>query len=141
MNLEVYNEAAVEIGQPTLNWTKVLHYSFLEEFALLGATSEDICSKRWAEPAVCELMKQALRVEHAHEEIQCCNIEIHCLHTYIADEENTFSRVLNGLTDSPIFGAISEFCTQRHRINAHIFAHLQDIYALKGFTGDANVGV
>lgn len=139
--VKVYNEAAVEIGQPTLDWTKVSHYAFLEEFALLGATSEDIRSKRWAEPAVRELMKQALRVERAHEEIKRCNIEIRRLHTAIADEENTFSRVLNGLTDSPIFGAISEFCTRRRRINAHILARLQDIYVLKGFTGDTNVGV
>lgn len=137
----MYNEAAVEIGQPTLDWTKVSHYAFLEEFALLGATSEDIRSKRWAEPAVRELMKQALRVERAHEEIKRCNIEIRRLHTAIADEENTFSRILNGLTDSPIFGAISEFCTRRRRINAHILARLQDIYVLKGFTGDTNVGV
>ncbi|KAG1781307.1 hypothetical protein EV702DRAFT_1177559 [Suillus placidus] len=124
--VKVYNEAAVEIGQPTLDWTKVSHYAFLEEFALLGATSEDIRSKRWAEPAVCELMKQALRVERAHKEIKCCNIEICRLHTAIADEENTFSH---------------KFCTRRRRINAHILACLQDIYMLKGFTGDTNVGV
>ncbi len=59
-----YNKAALALNPPceTLGWTTTSHYSFLEEFALLQDTRNDICDKPWAKPAVRELMRLAQRV-------------------------------------------------------------------------------
>jgi hypothetical protein len=140
-----YNAAALalEPPAPTLDWSKVSHYNFLEEFVLLRETRQDIRSRRWAEPAVREVMKQSLRIERAHEEIQRCHVESRRLHTAIVDEEVHFTRVIleaNNASD-PICGALEEFCQRRRRINAHILARLQDLYSLASFTGSTTSGV
>ncbi|KAG1832768.1 hypothetical protein EV424DRAFT_1533452 [Suillus variegatus] len=140
-----YNTAALALEPPApmLDWSKVSHYNFLEEFALLCETCQDIHSRRWAEPAVREVMKQSLRIERAHEEIQRCYVESCRLHTAIVDEEAHFTRVIleaNNASD-PLCGALKEFCQHRRRINAHILAHLQDLYSLPGFTGSTTPGV
>ncbi|KAF9242903.1 hypothetical protein BU15DRAFT_86685 [Melanogaster broomeanus] len=141
--LKIYNEAAVEIGQPTLDWSKVSHYAFLEEFTLLEESAQDIRGQRWTEPAVRELMKQSLRVEHAHEEIIRCNVELCRLHTAIIDEEQEFTSVLTQLSTvgDPIHGAVAEFCERRRRIHAHVLARVLAVYELDGFSGNPGVGV
>ncbi|KAG1869941.1 hypothetical protein F4604DRAFT_1926724 [Suillus subluteus] len=140
-----YNTAALalEPPAPTLDWSKVSHYNFLEEFALLRETRQDIRSRRWAEPAVREVMKQSLCIERAHEEIQRCYVESRRLHTAIVDEEAHFTRVILEAksTSDPVCGALEEFCRRRRRINAHILAHLQDLYSLPGFAGLTTPGV
>ena len=57
-----YNAIALlmEPPRPTLDWSRVSHYSFLEEFQLLHGSRQDIQDKRWAELAVRETMKQDL---------------------------------------------------------------------------------
>ncbi|KAG2029491.1 hypothetical protein BDR03DRAFT_936832 [Suillus americanus] len=131
-----YNTAALALDPPapTLDWSKVSHYNFLEEFVLLRETRQDIHSKRWAEPVVREVMKQSLRIERAHEEIHRCNVESRRLHTSIIDEERHF-------VSDPLSGALEEFCQRRRRINAHVLARLQDLYSLDGFTGCSTPGV
>ncbi|KAI5984616.1 hypothetical protein EDD15DRAFT_2390391 [Pisolithus albus] len=141
--IKVYNDAAVEIGCPTVDWSRVSHYAFLEEFTLLAEGTEDVRKNRWTEPAVRELMKQTLRVQRAHEEVIRCNIEIRRLHTAIVDEHRLFDSVLKKLEteSSPIIGAMAEHCQHRRRINAHILACLQRIYVMNGFSGNATPGV
>ncbi|KAG1888306.1 hypothetical protein F4604DRAFT_1877422 [Suillus subluteus] len=59
--VKIYNEAALTLNPPApmLDWSKVSHYAFLEEFTLLQETRQDIRSKRWTEPAVHEQLKKA----------------------------------------------------------------------------------
>ncbi|KAG1874961.1 hypothetical protein F4604DRAFT_1680819 [Suillus subluteus] len=140
-----YNTAALALDPPapTLDWSKVSHYNFLEEFVLLCETRQDIRSKCWAEPAVREVMKQSLHIERAHEEIHRCNVESRWLHTYIVDEERHFTQVISKAKSASdnLSGALEEFCQHRRRINAHVLAHLQDLYSLDGFTGSSIPGV
>ncbi|KAG2032281.1 hypothetical protein BDR03DRAFT_1015402 [Suillus americanus] len=111
--VKVYNEAALTLNPPApmLDWLKVSHYTFLEEFTLLQKTRQDIRSKRWTEPAVWEVIKQSLRIEWAHEEVTRCNIEIHRLHTAIVDEQISFATVLKQLKQAhdPLYGAVDEY--------------------------------
>ncbi|KAG1723302.1 uncharacterized protein EDB91DRAFT_1240109 [Suillus paluster] len=127
-----YNAAALALEPPVpmLDWSKVSHYNFLEEFVLLRETCQDIHSRRWAEPAVHEVMKQSLHIERAHKEIQHCH-EAHF--TWVILEANNAS--------NPICGALEEFCQCRRHINAHVLAHLQDLYSLASFTGSTTLGI
>ncbi|KAH7904203.1 hypothetical protein BJ138DRAFT_1239965, partial [Hygrophoropsis aurantiaca] len=142
--LKVYNDAAHALSPPapTLEWERVSHYAFLEEFTLLRETRVDIRSKRWAEPAVREAMKQSLRIKRAQEEIIRCNIEIRRIQTAIHDEEKHFDQVIDRLkaSDSHLMGPINEFCNRRRRINAHVMARIAQTFELPGFTGDKSNG-
>ena len=51
--VKVYNDVAVEIGRPTIDWSRVSHYAFLEEFTLLAEATEDIQEvNSWNRPSV-----------------------------------------------------------------------------------------
>ena len=58
--VKTYNAAATALNppMPTIDWTTVSHYKFLEEFPLLRNTSQDLSDKRWARPAIRETIKQ-----------------------------------------------------------------------------------
>jgi hypothetical protein len=103
---------------PLLEWLKVCHYSFLEEFNLLRKTRQDIRDKMWARPAIHETMRQWLCIQHAKEEIERCNVEVWCLHTFIVDEDWHFTRVLSSLEESPLYFTVQDFW-QRSECNNH----------------------
>ena len=140
-----YNAAALLMDPPrsTLDWSRVSHYSFLEEFQLLHGSRQDIQDKRWAELAVRATMKQDLRIKRAKEEIVRCNVEIQRLHTAIRDEHRAFLHLLNSLKEqgSIIYGAVREYVSLRQQVNFQILARLEKIYSLPGFTGDHTAGV
>ncbi|KAH9931189.1 hypothetical protein B0H21DRAFT_699872 [Amylocystis lapponica] len=142
--VNAYNTAASALvpPRPTLDWTKVSHYGFLEEFDLLQDTRADIRDKPWARPAVRETMKLTRRIERAHEEIVRCNVEVRRLHTAIRDEDMLFGAVLEDLQRRRdiLYGPVHEFCVRRRGLNAHVLACINRIYALDGFTGDPSPG-
>src|SRR6202451_4895907 len=72
--------SALSPPRPTVDWAKVSHYGFLDEFNLLRDTRDDVREKPWARPAHRETVKQYLRIQCAHEEILRCNVEIRHLH-------------------------------------------------------------
>jgi len=143
--VEVYNLTALALvpPHPLLDWSVVLHYSFLDEFNLLHETHEDIRSQRWTEPAVCTTMKQDLQVTRAYEEIECCNIEVHCLHTSIYNEHALFTDILCKLEQKkdPLSGPVMDYVVHRHHANAHLKARILQIHDLPGFTGDQSIGI
>ncbi|KAJ3726723.1 hypothetical protein C8R42DRAFT_694341 [Lentinula raphanica] len=47
---ESYNNAAAAIGRPTLDWSQVTHYSFLNQLNILQDTWHSVLSKPWADP-------------------------------------------------------------------------------------------
>ena len=98
-----YNQAAAELdpAPPRVNWERVSHFSFLEQFSLLQARS-DVVERPWARPEVRETMRLALRIDRAREEIVNVNREIRRLHTSIRDEEIHFRSTLAKLkSDNP----------------------------------------
>ncbi|KAG2068473.1 hypothetical protein BDR04DRAFT_1129243 [Suillus decipiens] len=125
--IKKYNEAASQLHPPCppLEWSKVSHYSFLEEFNILCETRQYICDKMW----------------HAKEEIEWCNVEVWHLHTSIMDEDHHFTCVLSSLEDSPLHFAVQEFCTHQQLVNSQLLDRIFQIYTLAGFSGIASPGL
>lgn len=139
-----YNTAAASLEPPAppLEWSRVSHYGFLEEFTLLKETRQDIRSKQWAQPAVRETMYLMQRVERAREEIERCNVELRRLNTAITDETAQLRSVLDHLRDNHnvMYRPVDEFCQRRFRINEQVTSHIQQAFMLEGFTGDPSIG-
>lgn len=127
----------MEPPRPVLDWDKVSHYSFLEEFPLLQETQPGILEKPWTRPKVCELIRAMQRLTRAHEEIQNANREIRRMHTWIRDEEVLFRKVSSKLwsEQSPLQGAFEEYCKHWRAANACNLAYIQQIYGLDHFSG------
>ncbi len=140
--VEKYNAAARPIGRPSVDWTKVSQYSFLEEFALLKETRQNVLEKPWTQPAVRLTMQQNRRIKRAQEEITRCNVEARHLHTHIVDEDKDVTRILQDLHQvaSPIHGALKEWWVRRRNVNLHLLRWIEAIYGLEGFTGERGPG-
>ncbi|KAG1874316.1 hypothetical protein F4604DRAFT_1880849 [Suillus subluteus] len=89
--------AALVPPRPQLTWKDIVEYSFLGEFDLLRQSRSDIRTLDWTKPAHREATVKYFKLQHAHEEIQCLNIEICRLHTAIHDEELTVNATINSL--------------------------------------------
>jgi hypothetical protein len=79
-----YNEVAQTMTppRPTLTW-EVVEYVFLTDFDLLHEGREDIYGELWVEPARRAAMDQHYRLLRVEEEIQCLNLEVCRLVTYM----------------------------------------------------------
>jgi hypothetical protein len=143
--VKTYNTAAQALHppRPTVDWSKVCHYSFLDEFNLLRDTCDDVQQKPWASPAVRETMKKARLIQHAKDEIYRCNIEVRRLHTSIVNENQDLEDRLQTLRSQqdPICGAVEEYVLYRRRVNAQIMSRIFQIYDLDGFTGNKTPGI
>ncbi|KAI0683926.1 hypothetical protein BC835DRAFT_1294591 [Cytidiella melzeri] len=137
--VKAYNAAAAMLDppRPALNWSNVAGFNFLEEFSLLQDTHNDIRSKEWSKPAIREAMKLRHRLARAREEVARLNVEVRRLHTAIRDESQLFDNTLRrlDLSKDPIFGATADFVARRKKINNHLLRRIDQVYALKGFTG------
>ncbi|KAG1802115.1 uncharacterized protein HD556DRAFT_1429739 [Suillus plorans] len=136
--VKTYNAAAAALSppRPQLDWSKVSHYSFLEEFNLLRDTRQDVREKMWAKPAIRAVIRQWLRIERAKEEIERCNVEIRRLHTAIIDEDSLFTQCLASLAAEHVIEhvAVYEYCSRRRLIN-------MQIHSLPGFSGSNSAGI
>lgn len=143
--MKVYNTAALALVPPRepLDWSRVSHYGFLEEFHLLQESHRDIRQEPWAQPVIKEMIKQSLRIKRAHEEIIRCNIEIRRLHTSIVDEDLQFKTILADLRikEDALLGPVEDYCVRRSRVNSLLLERIYDIYDLKGFSGVKSPGV
>jgi hypothetical protein len=143
--VKTYNAAAQALNppRPTLDWSRVSHYSFLDEFNLLRDSRQDIHQKPWTQPAIRETMTQANKIKRAHEEITRCNIEVRRLHTSIIDENNLLESTLARLQaeNNAVFGPVNEYTIRRRRVNAHLLLRLQQIFALDGYSGERSCGI
>ena len=73
-----YNTAALALTPPrdTLDWAKVSHFAFLDQFNILKDTRHSVFDQPWAKPVNCSLMKQHRQIQRARKEIAHCNIGI-----------------------------------------------------------------
>ena len=139
-----YNAAALAMDppRPTVDWTKVSHYSFLEEFVLLQDTRNDVREKPWARPEIHSIIKLYRRVQHAREEIDRLNMEVRRVHTAALDEDMLFEDRLKSMESSdPLRGALSDFVTRRRRTNIVLLQRVEQIYSLRGFSGVRGPGM
>lgn len=60
--IKTYNAAATSLDEPrpTLDWAEVGHYTFLEDYTLLGCSKDDIRKEKWGDVRVREAIKLAL---------------------------------------------------------------------------------
>lgn len=136
-----YNTAALALNPPrnTLDWSKVSHFTFLDQFNILKDTRHSVFDQPWAKPVVRSLMKQHCQIERAREEIVNCNIAIRRLHTSIVDEEKKFKAILPTLNASTL-GPVSDFVQRRQAVNRLLLARIHRTYELPGFTGNPTAG-
>ena len=87
--LDCYNAAAPALSPPcpTLSWNDVVEYAFLANFDLLQDSRQDVHDRLWTNPACHVVIDHHFKLEHACEEIQCLNVEVHHVVTYIQDED------------------------------------------------------
>ena len=144
MAVKAYNIAALALDppRPTLDWSRVSHFSFLEEFTLLNDTRNDIRDKPWGKPLVRKTMRMARRITRATEELENVHREARRVHTSIVDEDAHFTCVLLDLKASgdPLHGVVAEFCGRRRANNAHVLSYLRRLYALEGYGGNPTPG-
>ena len=142
--VKAYNAAALALEEPrpTLDWSQISHFSFLEEFVLLNDTRNDLRDRQWAQPLVRETMRTARRIKRATEELDNVHREAQRMHTSICDEDAHFARVLADLKsrEDILFEAVNEFCARRRANNAHILSHLRRLYALPEYAGETTPG-
>ncbi|KAG2111904.1 uncharacterized protein F5147DRAFT_744601 [Suillus discolor] len=86
--LDKYNTAARALSppRPALSWEEVIKYAFLADFNFLRDVWQDISQRPWSTPTGRLTMDTHFKMCHAREEIQCLNIEIRQLATYLHDE-------------------------------------------------------
>ncbi|KAI9059666.1 hypothetical protein FKP32DRAFT_1614124 [Trametes sanguinea] len=139
-----YNAAAQALvpPRPSLDWTKVTHYTFLDEFELLRDTRNDIRAKPWTQPLVRETMKKARRVARAREELVRCNVEVRRLHTAILDENCMLDNAVRDARQRGdiVSGPLTLFATRRKRVNTRLLAVITQIHDLDGYTGETTPG-
>ncbi|KAJ7575837.1 hypothetical protein C8J56DRAFT_1007569 [Mycena floridula] len=126
-----YNKAALCLDPvcDTLDWKKVSHYTFLDQFHILRDNRPDIHKKPWANPVIWDTIKQYQRLVHAHEEVQRCSIETRRIDTAIRDEQIQFRQVL------------LHYVKHRITVNQSLSARIQQIYKLPVFRGIRGPGV
>ncbi|KAI0338442.1 hypothetical protein BDW22DRAFT_1337893, partial [Trametopsis cervina] len=143
--ITAYNNAASALDppRPPLNWSEIGGYDFLEQFALLQDTRNDMRGKRWTEPAVRAVIKMRHRIRRAREELDRLNVEIRRLHTAIRDERILFRQTCANLRaqSSKLIGIVSDFVERRQRINDDLLRRVYQVYSLPGFTGVKGPGV
>ncbi|KAH9885847.1 hypothetical protein C8Q73DRAFT_620026, partial [Cubamyces lactineus] len=139
-----YNTAAAALKppRPPLDWERVSHMTFVEEFELLQGTGSDLREKPWSEPVVRETTRLANKIERAQEELERVAVETRRLHTSICDEEDLFRVVLDDLRSrgDPWYGPVLEHAMRRQRTNARILVYINKIYGAEGFTGTPGPG-
>ncbi|KAJ3859057.1 hypothetical protein EV359DRAFT_75727 [Lentinula novae-zelandiae] len=138
--VKTYNNAAAAIGRPMLDWTKVTHYTFLDQFNILQDTRHSVLDKKWADPIVRHLMRQHCCVLRAKEELHRCNIEIRRVHTSILNEERKFDETLRHLENRPVCYPVCEYIDRRRAVNRLLLSRIHQTQALPGFTGDKTPG-
>ncbi|KAJ3717531.1 hypothetical protein C8R42DRAFT_587087, partial [Lentinula raphanica] len=140
--ITAFNDAASELGRPTLSWEEVVEYSFLSDFDLLRDARCDVWGELWAQPAGRLAMDQYHKLVHAEEEILRLNKEILSLVTYI-QEESAFLLLKEDEVRSsdPLLAAqIRRYAWERGRCNdIHMF-RLRKLEKMKGFTGSLSAG-
>ncbi|KAF8222408.1 hypothetical protein L208DRAFT_1048587, partial [Tricholoma matsutake] len=87
--LDQYNAAASTLSPPcpNLSWNDVVKYTFLADFDLLCDLHQDVRDRPWSQPTFCVMIDHSFKLERAHEEILCLNVEISHVITYIRDKD------------------------------------------------------
>ena len=141
--LDEYNRQAECLGRPVLDFQQVIKYSFLSDFELLHCTHNDITQKPWANPLVRNGMISWMKIERAKEEINCLNVKVRRLMTYIQDSSIAWQRAIQHLHQTN--PALATELQGRHKaqssINTLLLQQLRKMQLLQGFNRQTTPGV
>ncbi|KAG1859235.1 hypothetical protein F4604DRAFT_1882757 [Suillus subluteus] len=114
--------------QPTLDYTEVVGYASLGEFALLKHSHHDLLAKPWAVPENWEMAAKFFKVLRSHEELTHLNVEICRLSAWVGFEDKEILSAIDALDaiDSTLLAA---------EVNNVHHARLHKISRLSGYTG------
>lgn len=139
-----YNAIAVMMTPPapTVNWKKVSHFTFLEQFSHLLDNRAELREKPWARPEVREAMRLYRRIDRAGEELNAVYRESRRVHTHVRDEEILFRSALAKAEQerSALLPALREYINYRRIANARNMAYLQHLYGEPGYKGATTPG-
>ncbi|KAG2357549.1 hypothetical protein BDR07DRAFT_1453047 [Suillus spraguei] len=143
--LNTYNTIAEAMHPPhqMLKWEEVVEYAFLTDFDLLCDTCADISKWPWSSAAARSAMDMYFKMCRAWEEIQCLNVEVWHLVTYIRDEDKYLRTCENQLkvTSPAIAHQIAIHRNTQGRFNSRHLRQLHEISKLPGFNGTIVPGV
>ncbi|KAJ7695221.1 hypothetical protein B0H17DRAFT_1198910 [Mycena rosella] len=123
-----------------VTWAEVANLASVAEFDLLKDTRTDIRTLPWAEPVRREAMLLYFGIKRAEEEIQCLNVEITRLLTFMIDDHVNYFKAITACISAPTnsLGLAHELSTQwryRANINAGVVERLVKVSKVVGFTG------
>ncbi|KAG1823255.1 hypothetical protein DFJ58DRAFT_672918, partial [Suillus subalutaceus] len=143
--INCYNTQAIALDPPWLKlaWNDIVKYSFLGEFDLLRHSRTDIREHNWTVPAHCEATVKYFKLQHAHEEIQRLNVEVHHLRTSIQDEEVKTAATIHRLLEMDHTLAVElKYCYQaRAAVNAMHLFRLDQLESQRAFSGRRGIGI
>jgi len=130
--LDHYNVATSAVSLP-----HPMEYVFLADFNLLQDSHQDVCDHPWTKPACHVVIDHYFKLKCTCEEIQCLNIKIHHVITYIWDDD-----VFIHLKEAEIMQVNSGLACQVkiHRMEQGCFNmwhmdHFRKLTSLPGFGG------
>jgi hypothetical protein len=141
--LDEYNEQAMSIGRPVLDFQQVVEYSFLSDFELLHHMRDDITQRPWAIPVVRTAMISWMKTERAKEEIVRLHVEARRLKTYIRDSSLARRNAIQDLrwTDPALTAELEERHSAQSSLDTVLLRQLHKMQLLPGFLGRIIPGV
>ncbi|KAJ7306958.1 hypothetical protein DFH08DRAFT_918538 [Mycena albidolilacea] len=136
--IDRYNKVALsmEPPMPTLDWDQVVNYGFLGDFDLLRDTTDSISSRPWTRRSYRLAMDSYFKILHAREEIQCLNIEIKRVVTWIDNEDRFLRKKEEELKETDPLLAV-----QRGRSDLYHMHRFWALAKVPGFTGSVVPGI
>ena len=121
----------------------MVEYAFLADFDLLRDSRQDVCDRPWTKPASHVVIDHYFKLERAREEIQCLNVEIARVVTYIQDEDKFLcSKEADIMLVSPgLARQVKIHRMERGHFNAQHMEHFGKLASLPGFSGSIVPGI
>ncbi|KAG6379623.1 hypothetical protein JVT61DRAFT_10136 [Boletus reticuloceps] len=138
--LERYNKLAPRQTPPrrTLDYTEVISYATLGDFALLKSSHTDILSKPWATLTNRDMLTKYFKVLRSQEEIERLNVEIRRLAAWVDFDDRKIHLSAEQLRQDgfPYLAVEMDLLyAEHHRVNDVHRVRLRKMYLLMGFSG------
>ena len=138
--LAKYNKQVQLLHPPrdTLEWDNIIAHSFLTEFDLLRFLHDDIHSREWEQPVVCEAIIQHFKLKCACAELEQLNVEIPRPATSIQDESQNWPAHITHVWETNLALVHKlQHCWKLHAaINMQHVQQIGKICQMKGYTGN-----
>lgn len=137
--LEKYNQLAPlqDPPRPTLSYSEIASYGWLNDFDLLKYSRHDILKRPWANPAYREFSNKFFKIIRAREELVRLNVEIARLRAWVDHEDRTMLEASLGIASSNplVSAALRSLHAERSRVNDVHRVRLSAITQLEGYSG------